>query len=121
MSAQVDGLNQLLSEITRMGQQAEGRTKEKALKAGGNYLKGKLKENVPVVTGNWRDNIIVSDVKNDKVDVGADQQGDAFYGYFHEFGTSKMEARPVYGPTLESERRTIRDEMADEIRRNLGL
>jgi HK97 gp10 family phage protein len=40
------------------------------------------------LTGNLKANIIVSKVKDGKIDIGPDQQGCAFYGYFLEFGRS---------------------------------
>ncbi|MCM3599007.1 HK97 gp10 family phage protein [Metabacillus idriensis] len=121
MPAELDGMAQLLQQLDSMGRRLETTTKEKALEKGGEFMKDKLKPAIPVRTGKWRDNIIVSDVKNDEVAVGADQQGNAFYGHMYEFGTSKQPARPVYGPVFENNKGRVQEIMADEIKRDLGL
>jgi HK97 gp10 family phage protein len=46
---------------------------------------------------------------------------DAYYAWFHEFGTKSIPARPALGPAIEAERHRIRDRIAAEIRQELGL
>ncbi|MDE3838658.1 hypothetical protein C0966_04545 [Bacillus methanolicus] len=118
---QLEGMEQLLRQIERLGQKVDTQIEEKALKEGAEFLKDKIKENVPVRTGNLKENIVVSDVKNGSIDIGVDQQGDAFYGHFLEFGTSKMSAKPFMGPAFESNKQTVQEKMSEVIKRELGL
>ncbi|HFK2719186.1 TPA: HK97-gp10 family putative phage morphogenesis protein, partial [Escherichia coli] len=117
---------QLLKKLESVDLDLKSKIEPKALNAGGEYLRDKLKENVPVRTSNWKDNIIVSPPvysvsAGTQVDVGADQQGDAFYGYFYEFGTSKQQAQPVYGPTLENNKSEVQGKISTVIKEGLGL
>lgn len=136
MPAELQGLQQLMNQFTQMGHTIENRTKEKALKAGAKVFQEKAKENVNIRTGNLRDNIVVSEVINDTVHVGPDQQGDAFYGLFLEFGRAAgtvksgankghkypgMDPRPFMGPTYENNKSAVQEEMKDVIKSELGL
>jgi HK97 gp10 family phage protein len=117
----LEGMEQLLREIERMGLEVETQLEEQALQAGAEILKSKIEETVPVRTGKLKANIVVSDVKNGSIDIGPDQQGEAFYGHFLEFGTSKAKAQPFMGPAFESNKQTVQDKMADVIKRGLRL
>ncbi|MDF2534411.1 MAG: hypothetical protein K0R18_568 [Bacillales bacterium] len=117
----LEGMDELLRQVERMGQDVGAQLEEQALQAGAEFLKEKIEETVPVLTGKLKVNIVVSDVKNGIIDVGPDQQGSAFYGHFLEFGTSKAKAQPFMGPALEGNKATIQDKMADVIKRGLRL
>jgi HK97 gp10 family phage protein len=117
----LEGMEQLLREVERMGLDVGTQLEEQALQAGAEFLREKIEETVPVRTGNLKDNIIVSKVKNGSIDVGPNQQGTAFYGHFLEFGTSKAKAQPFMGPSLESNKQGIQDKMAEVIKRGLRL
>lgn len=121
MPVKLEGMDQLMRQISAIGRSVEAGTKEKALKAGAELLKEKVKESAPVRTGKLKENIIVSDVKDGVVNVGPDQQGDAFYGHFLEFGTSKMSAKPFMGPVYENNKQDVQDKMAEVIKGDLGL
>ncbi|MCM3411230.1 HK97-gp10 family putative phage morphogenesis protein [Metabacillus litoralis] len=121
MATKLEGMSLLKRQLTDMGLKINKTTKEKALKTGGEFLKEKLIPEIPVLTGNWKENVIVSDVKNNKVDIGVDQQGDAFYGYMFEFGTSRQPARPVYGPIFENNHDKVQDVIGTVIKKELGL
>lgn len=51
----------------------------------------------------------------------SNQNNDAFYLYFHEWGTSKMRARPFMRPTFEMQLQSILDVMAGEMRTRMNL
>jgi HK97 gp10 family phage protein len=86
LAVRLEGMNELLQRINQMGRSLDREVKEKALKEGAELLKEQAKMNVPVRTGNLKEHIIVSNIENDTVHVGPDQQGNAFYGHFLEFG-----------------------------------
>jgi HK97 gp10 family phage protein len=126
MTARLEGLEELMRSIEETGKKIDRNAEAKALKAGGELLAERLRPAVPVRTGNWKDNIVVSPPSSNfkvgtAVDIGADQQGDAFYGYMYEFGTSKQSARPVYGPVFNSSKDDVQDAMSQSIKEDLGL
>jgi HK97 gp10 family phage protein len=121
MPAELEGMNQLMNQLAAMNRAVDSRVTEKALNKGADLLKERIKESTPVRTGKLRENIIKSDVKDDKIDVGPDQQGNGFYGHFLEFGTKKAAPRPFMGLAFENSKGDIQDKMADVVKRELGL
>ncbi|MGD6897111.1 HK97-gp10 family putative phage morphogenesis protein [Bacillus infantis] len=117
----LSGMNELMRQIEQMGRKVEGDIEKKALKEGANHLRDKIEENAPRRSGKLASEVIVGDIKDGNVQVGIDQQGEAFYGHFLEFGTKKMKAQPFMAPTLENESQTTQDKMSDVIKRDLGL
>lgn len=118
---QLNGMSQLLRQIEQMERILNGDVKEKALIEGAKILQENAKEIVRQTTGKLRNNIIISDVKNEEIHVGPDQQGTAFYGHFLEYGTSKMEPIPFLGPAFENNKDAVQEKMAETIKRELGL
>jgi HK97 gp10 family phage protein len=124
MGIKLEGMDELLRQIDKLGSKAE-QTKNKALEEAGDFLKERIKANVPVRTGNLQKNIVRSEVKDGKVEVGASPDG--FYGYFLEFGffnkrvKRRIPPRPFVGPAFEANKKAIRDKMATVIKRGLGL
>ena len=53
--------------------------------------------------------------------IGSDVNKKVFYERFHELGTSKMPARPVYGPAYQNKMNEAEREMVRIIKRELGL
>ncbi|TQR26871.1 hypothetical protein C7Y47_23960 [Lysinibacillus sphaericus] len=51
----------------------------------------------------------------------SNQSTDAFYLYFHEWGTSKMRARPWMRPTFEREMNRIIEIMKNELKVRMRL
>ncbi|ESU71107.1 hypothetical protein T260_15115 [Geobacillus thermopakistaniensis] len=119
MGFQINGMQELLRQLERMGAEAD-RVKEEALLAGAEIIQQAASERAPRDTGKLAENIVISDVKEDgTVDIGPDR--DRFYGLFLEFGTSKMAARPFLQPAFEESKEQVQQKMADVIRRELGL
>lgn len=121
MSAQIEGMQQLMQRLEQMGQSIEADLKEKALVAGAELMRDKVAEIVPVRTGKLKDNIIISNVEGNTIHIGPDQQGTAFHGHFLEFGTKKMSAQPFMGPAYENNKDAVQNKMADVIKGELGL
>ena len=66
--------------------------------------------------------VIDSKIVDGSLAVGlSNQKNDAFYLYFHEFGTSKMRARPWFRPTFENEMNRIIEIMKQELQRRMRL
>lgn len=119
------GLKELQSEFEK---RFDVTLKEPILQKGADYFKEKLEENVykhglVKRTGTAQESFEIQMVKGaDEVYIGiSNQQNAAFYLYFHEWGTSKMRARPFMRPTFEKEMQKIIDEMAKAMKEQLGL
>jgi HK97 gp10 family phage protein len=121
MSLQMQGMSELMRSIQEMGRIIDSQVTKKALKKSAELVKDKIEETVPVRTGNLKRNIVISEIEDDKIHIGPDQQGDAFYGHFLEFGTSKAAAKPFMGPVFENNKDAIQETMTDVIKRELGL
>lgn len=119
MDLNVEGLDDLRSRLqeTKEMKKAENR----ALKKAAGRLETRAKTAAPVDTGNLKSEITTGAVKDGKIDVGVDQQGDAYYGHMIEFGTSKTPAQPFLRPSFERERSNIENIMSQEIRKGLDL
>lgn len=126
MNVDFSGLEELQRELSRRLDAEE--IQDAALKKAGEHLKEKLEENIYTFgfrrrSGRSEESIAISaEVKNGEIAVGlSNQNNDAFYLYFHEFGTSKMRARPWLQPTFEREMERIINVMKREVQRRLGL
>lgn len=124
----LEGMSQLQNQLDQMGKRLESGTKDRALKAGGEFMRDKIKAETPVRTHNLQDSIIESDIKDDIIAVGSEisetdstSQGRAYYGRFVEFGTSKMDPQPFMGPAYEQNKDAVQEVMRDVIKRELGL
>ena len=62
MPIELSGMDELLARLASTTQNVE-RTKEKALKKGAEVIKEEMSTNAPVLTGNLKENIEVSDMK----------------------------------------------------------
>lgn len=119
MELRVSGLESITRRIRALGDTQE--VERKALEAGADHAKAELEKAAPVLTGNLKANIIQTEIKDGKIDIGTRPTGDGFYGFFLEFGTSKMPARPWARPAWERNKRKVKDIMADELRRGMDL
>ncbi|ETT84175.1 HK97-gp10 family putative phage morphogenesis protein [Viridibacillus sp. FSL R5-0477] len=126
MDFEFTGLEELRNRLTGMANTKV--IEEKALTEAGEYLRDKLESNVyshglKKRSGkSERSFKISSKVINGAIEVGlSNQNSDAFYLFFHEFGTSKMPARPVVRPTFEQEKSNVERKMAEVVGRELGL
>lgn len=119
MRVEVTGMEALLAQVRRLADSEE--VQKKALEAGAAETKKVLEAAAPVRVGTLKANIITSDIVDGKVMIGTKPTGDGFYGFFLEYGTSKMAARPWARPAFEQNRNRIKEIMAAELRRGLGL
>ncbi len=129
-SIELDGMERIISRIEAMGK-AGVRVENNALKVSAQLIvdeaKNNLKRNGMIRTGNLIAGLKVSGIKrkgNKKYIQAGIQKGDnskIFYGKFHEYGTSKMAARPFLVPAYESKKDEAKQIIMNELRRGLGL
>lgn len=122
---ELEGLDELRRE---MESRFDDKHNQDVLKVGADYFKGRLEETV--YTHGFKRRLgkseesmkIVIPSNKDEIEVGlSNQNTDAFYLYFHEYGTSKMRARPWMRPTWENEMQNIINKMKEEMKARLRL
>lgn len=121
LNIQLHGLEELTREIEKMANNE--RITEVALHAGAKYFKEVLEAEVynhglKKRSGKSEDSFVIDTrIVDGTINVGlSNQNNDAFYLYFHEWGTSKMPARPFMRPAFENHKTFIIEMMADKIR-----
>lgn len=119
---EVEGIENLLNEIDKMGKVGE-KIKKVALVKAGEKIKDAIISEAPHRTGNLKKNIKVSKVKSkDGVDYVEVYPGkDAFYAPFLEFGTTKMKADSFMSRGYETSKEDAERTIEEEIKKELGL
>lgn len=120
MKIEFEGLEELIGSLEKMETDTKAAQDEAVLKAA-EVMKEATEERAPILSGNLKTHVRISDIKNGEVDVYIDQQGKGYYGYFHEFGTSKMPARPFMGPAFNASRFKMEQTMVKALRARMGL
>lgn len=121
MGIKLEGMSDLLRNLEQAGNRGQ-EVAEKALNEGAKILQAKMKQMAPRSAGAGKhlaENIIISAIKDGTIEVGP--QKDYFYGFFLEFGTSKMSAQPFAQPAFEASKGQIERKMAEVIRDELRL
>lgn len=118
MKFEFEGMDELIQKMDQLGIDIK-RDKNDAVLEGAKVMQKATQEKAPKKTGNLSNLIEISDVEDGSVDVFVDQQGKAYYGYFLEYGTSKMRAQPFMGPAFNANMSKIQDAMASKMREKL--
>lgn len=126
------GMDDLLNKLEQMGKQGK-KIEKQALKKAGEVMSAAAKSEAPVYDGKPVKNVIAGKLKNSiKVSpikkkgnthyvwVG-DVDREAEYGWYHEFGTSKLPANPWLTRAYDKAKDEIREVIASEIKGGLGL
>lgn len=123
------GFDELLGNLQTLGQKAV-RVEGDALKAGAAVLQEAMKQRAPRSPDakiHAADHISISKVKfrdgQRYIMVGVERTDNSkfFYMKFHEYGTSRMSARPWAAPAASESEGGILEAMADVVRAGLGL
>jgi len=119
-------MQELLDNLQQLGQKASRIENQALTKAAGPILAGAV-QNAPEKTGRGKRGLTISRPRKQGEEkyvlVGIDRGdiSEIFYMKFHEFGTSKMKARPFLGPAYEKHKKRVVEIIRDELRRGLGL
>lgn len=126
MKVEFSGMDEIVDVLKDMSDTKS--IEETALNKGAKHLKEQLEAGVyshglTRRTGKSEESFVIDpEIKDSTIEIGiSNQQSDAFYLYFHEYGTSKMRARPFFRPIFESNKARIGQIMADEVRKQIGL
>lgn len=121
LNIQLLGMEDLTRQIKRLANVEQ--ITEEALNAGAEYFREVLESEVyshglTERSGNSGESFVIDTrIVDGAINVGiSNQDNDAFYLYFHEWGTSKMPARPFMRPTFENHQAYIAQSMAEKIR-----
>lgn len=108
----IQGLSQLLSKLSELEGIGDN---PKAMLAGAFVLQRYSQENAPVgETGFLKGSISSREVTDGaEVFVGAD------YGFYQEFGTSKMQAHPYIRPAIDEHSQDIVNAVAEQIQKDI--
>jgi HK97 gp10 family phage protein len=124
-----NGMDALFESLQQLGNDAS-KVEGQALKAGAEILQAAMKKRAPRspdIKEHAADHIAISKVKSMSGDkyilVGVERTDNSkwFYLKFHEYGTSKMSARPWADPAARESEHQIFSAMADVIKAGLGL
>lgn len=124
MKLDFDGMDELRKHLSSLSNVEE--VEKRALKKAGEHMVTKLEENVYSYglkrrTGTSAKSFLMDNkIVDGSISVGlSNQNSDAFYLYFHEYGTSRMPARPFMRPTFEKEKANIERIIANEVRKGI--
>lgn len=123
---ELEGMQELLDNLQQLGQKAS-RVENKALTKAAEPILADAVQNAPEKTGRGKRGLTISRPRKKGEEkyvlVGLDRGdiSEIFYMKFHEFGTSKMKARPFLGPAYEKHKQKAVEIIRDELRRGLGL
>ena len=118
----LEGVEQLLTELDKLGREGEKIEKVVLVKAGKKVQEAIIKE-APQRTGKLKKNIKVSGIKrlDGAAFVEVYPSNAVFYSKFLEFGTTKMKADPFMSRGYESSKGGVEDLIVEEIKKGLGL
>ena len=123
---ELEGMQELLDNLQQLGQKAS-RIENQALTKAAEPILADAVQNAPEKTGRGKRGLTISRPRKQGegryVLVGLDRGdiSEIFYMKFHEFGTSKMKARPFLGPAYEKNKNKAVEIIRNELRRGLGL
>lgn len=119
----IEKFQKKLEELGRKGSIIEN----EALISGAEVINKEIIRTAPEKTGKAKKYLKVSKVTKEKgikvvkVGISKEDNSQAFYLKFHEYGTSKMPARPFMRPAFERKRKEALEKTYEVIRKGLGL
>jgi len=107
-----DGDKKLIENLKKISRTASGRALRQAAKQGAEIIVQEAKRRAPVDTGTLRKSIRSKFGKrsSDSVTVEIGPSSKAYYGYFVEFGTSRMAAQPFLRPAIDEHKQRAAEE-----------
>jgi len=125
---ELEGMQELIDKVNKLGSQGET-IKKKALDKAGNLVKESMEQKAPrseLSKRHMADNIKVSDIEQengvDFVKIGPNKgdNSEFFYSKFSEWGTSKIQAQHWAEKSVLENKKKINDVIKEELERGLG-
>ena len=100
----LDGAAEMRAALKELSVEAQRDAVEEAARAGGEEMFPRVRERVPVDTGLGRDDLQlrVKQVRPGVATAPITPGKRGWYLKFFEYGTSKMPARPIFGPAFDA-------------------
>lgn len=123
---ELQGMQELLDRLTELERKGSKIENQALLKAAEPILSDAI-SNAPVRTGKGRAGLKTSrprskgDTKYVLIGIDKGDISEIFYMKFHEFGTSKMPAKPFLEPAYEKNKDKAVGILKEEFRKGLGL
>lgn len=131
LNVQIEGLEQLKRAFDLLPKRVAVSAASKSVREGAKVIQKAARSKVPVDTGNLRRSIIVKvlNKNRDAMEVAAligpgrgyfskkknAKTGDGFYGFFLEYGTVKMKAKPFLRPAYDENKVAAQQAIVDVI------
>lgn len=119
----VNGLSEIISKLHNLPDKLEKKVLRAAVRQGANIVRDKAREFVRKDTENLKKSIIVSGAKGKPGTIAyrikpiTRKKGKAvFYGYFLEYGTSKMAAKPFMRPAYDEAGEDVINKVIDTVK-----
>ncbi len=122
----LEGMDKLVKDIEQLGRKG-GSIENKALKEAAIPILKDAKSLAPVLTGKGRAGLDIGNIRRSKgikyINIGVEKgnNSDIFYMKFHEYGTSKMAAKPFLGPAYEKNKNLSKTIIINILKEGLGL
>jgi HK97 gp10 family phage protein len=120
---EVRGMDELQKQLGRLAKSLDPDEVEPVLMRKAEQLAKDISNNAPVgATGHLKQSVVAKMLKRignkpataiAALDI---KKLKAFYGYFIEYGTSKMSARPFFRPTVDNRKAGLLKEVVDELK-----
>jgi len=123
---EIQGMQELLNKLTELGKKGK-RIENKALLAAAKPILEVMVSNAPHDSGDGQAALKTSrvyskgDTKRVLIGIEKGDISEVFYMKFHEFGTSKMPAKPFMQPAYEAKKGESIEILKEEFRKGLGL
>lgn len=123
---ELQGMDELVKRLTELGKQG-AKIENKALIAAAQPILDEMVANAPVLSGDGKAALKTSrvktkgDSKNVLIGIEKGDISEVFYMKFHEFGTSKMPAKPFMQPAYLSKKSEAIEILKSKFRSGLGL
>lgn len=114
-------IDEYQKRLEELGKKAS-RVENKALTEGAKIIHEEILRNAPVKTGHSKKNLKLGKpkkekgIKSIKIGVSKDDNSEAFYLKFYEYGTSKQIARPFMRPAFERKKKLAFDKTLSVVR-----
>jgi len=124
MTIELTGMDELIKNLEAVSKDIS-KDLARCVRKGGEIIRDAAKANIRaqglIDTGALHDNMSINTTEKDRsqVEVTIGPGKKQFYGYFHEYGTSKMKARPFLRPAYDENIEKVQDVIAEELKKTI--
>ncbi len=122
MAISLEGVDELIKNLESVSNDVAADL-ARCIRKGGKIVLDAAKDNIKshklIKSGDLLDNMSMNTTEKDRtqVEVTIGPGKKQFYGMFHEYGTSKMKARPFLRPAYDENIEKVQEVIAEELRK----